>query len=211
MAGGASLKADCPDLSIWKSGGNGRNVGEAAVAKWAGRWQAHLMQIATFNTSADDLLAAYRLNLKAKLRAKRAQRNFLVGGLAVGVLCAAAAWIWPFAPLLIAAAIGVAYWMLFLTAVFGAAYLRLPRQSRTIYAQQKSLHGTTTVQWNEKGITFKSVKGQSSFGWDDFTRIDASNDVILLWQSDAVMNFIPARVLTDDQVMDLASRKRVTF
>lgn len=164
------------------------------------------MQTATFNTSAEDLLAAYRLNLKTRLKTKRVQRNLLVGGLAVGVLCAAAAWIWPFAALPIAAAIGVAYWMLFITAIFGAAYLRLPRQSRTIYAQQKSLHGTTTVEWNDKGITFKSVRGQSNFVWDDFTGIDAGNDVILLRQSDAVMNFIPTRALTEDQVMDLASR-----
>ena len=160
----------------------------------------------TFNTSAEDLLAAYRLNFRAKLKTKRAQRNLLMGGLVVGALCAAAAWIWPFAPLSIAAAIGVAYWMLFITAVFGAAYLRLPRQSRTIYAQQKSLHGRTTIEWDEKGITFKSVMGQSNFAWDDFIGIDAGSDVILLRQSDAVMNFIPTRALTEDQVMDLASR-----
>jgi hypothetical protein len=169
------------------------------------------MRIATFNISADDLLAVYRLNLKAILRAKRTQRKFFMGGLAVGVLCVAAAWIWQFAPLMIAAAIGVAYWMLFLTAIFGATYLRLPRQSRTIYAQQKSLHGTMTVEWNDECITFNSVKGQSRFDWDDFTRIDASTDVIVLWQSDVVMNFIPARALTEDQVMDLASRKRGAF
>jgi hypothetical protein len=164
------------------------------------------MQIASFETSPDDLLAAYRLNLKAKLKAKRAQRNFVVGGLAVGTISAVANWVWPFTSAPLAAAIGVAYWMLFLTAVFGAAYLRLPSQARTIYAQQKSLHGTTTVEWNKRGITFKSAKGESTFDWDDFTRVDASNDTILLWQSDAVMNFIPMRVLTTDQVSDLLSR-----
>lgn len=163
------------------------------------------MQIATFKTSAEDLLAAYRLNFMAKLKTRRAQRNLLLGGLAVGVLSAGAAWIWPFASLPSAAAIGVAYWILFITAVFGAAYLRLPNQSRTIYAQQKSLHGTTIVEWDAKGIIFKSAKGQSNFSWDDFMGIDAGNEVILLRQSDAVMNFIPTRALTKDQVRELAN------
>lgn len=164
------------------------------------------MQVITFNTSAEDLLAVYRLTFRAKLKTKRAQRNLLMGGLVVGALCAAAAWIWPFAPLPVAAAIGVAYWLLFITAVFGAAYVRLPRQSRTIYAQQKSLHGKTTVEWDENSITFESVKGQSNFAWDDFIGIDARRDVILFRQSDAVTSFISTRSLTEDQVMDLARR-----
>jgi len=164
------------------------------------------MQIATFNTSAEDLLAAYRLNMRTKLRTRRVQRNLLLGGLAVGLLCIAAAWIWRFAPLPIAAAIGVVYWLLFIIAIFGAAYLRLPRQSRNIYAQQKSLHGTTTVEWDDRGITFKSPKRQSNFSWADFIGIEAGNDVVLLRQSDAVMNFIPTRALTKDQVIEFANR-----
>jgi len=164
------------------------------------------MQIATFDASAEDLLAAYRLNLKAKLKSKRVRRKLVIGGVAVGALCAAAARIWPFAPVSIAAAIGAAYWILFSTAIFGTAYLRLPRQSRTIFVQQKSLHGTTIVEWDDIGITFKSPKGQSNFAWDDFTGIDAGNNVILLRQSDAVMNFVPTRALTENQIIDLAGR-----
>lgn len=164
------------------------------------------MQKATFNTSADDVLAAYRLNLKTNLKAKRAKRNLLLGGLAVAVLCASATWIWPFAPLPVAAAIGLAYWVLFITAVFGAAYLRLPSQSRAIYAQQKSLHGTTTVEWNDSAISFNSIKGQSKFDWNDFIGIHTGNHIVLLKQSDAAMNFIPTRALSREQVMDLASR-----
>ncbi|MBT0669317.1 YcxB family protein [Novosphingobium profundi] len=164
------------------------------------------MQKASFDTSPEDLTAAYRLNLKARLTARRARRNYFVSTVAIGMLAAVSTSIWPFGSPVFAAVIAMIYWLLFLAFVFATAYLRLPRQSRAIYTQQKSLHVTTTVEWNDAGIAFTSAKGQTHFVWDDFTRIDADEKVVLLWQSDAVMNFIPTRVLTPVQLGDITGR-----
>jgi hypothetical protein len=164
------------------------------------------MQTVTFEPCAEDLLAANRLIFKIVLKTKRTQYGFLTGGLIAGALCALASWIWSFDTPLRFAAIGVIYWIFFITVVFGAVYLRLPRQSRTVYVQQKSLHGPSTVEWSDIGITFKSERGQSSFAWDDFTRIEVGDDVVVLRQSDALSNFIPRRALSAEQVKDIARR-----
>lgn len=177
------------------------------IAEYTARWHSHAMQVAKFDATADDLLAAYRLNFKIRLKAKRARRNLMIGCLFLSVLSVFAAWLWDLGSLPIAAAVGAVYWVLFLVAVFGAAYLRLRGQSRTIYAQQKNLHGTTFVEWDDRGIKFGSIRGQSNFEWDDFYGIFANAEVIILKQSADLMNFIPTRALTDDQVVYIAGRR----
>lgn len=162
------------------------------------------MQSISFEPCAQDLLAAYRLNLKTNLKSSRARRNLTLGGFAVAGLSAAANWIWPFTSLPIAALVGFLYWVLFVTAVFGAAYLRLPRQSKRIMEQQKSLHGLTCVEWSDEGISFVSPNGNSAFKWGDFTGIFSDSEAIILKQSDAVMNFIPTRVLSGEQISQLS-------
>jgi hypothetical protein len=164
------------------------------------------MQSVTFQATPEDLVAAYRLNYTRTVKSKRVLRAYLVGGLLVAVAAGAAAWKWDLASVPLAMLGGFAYWALIFSLIILTAYLRLPRQVRRIYQQQKSLHDDATVEWSESGIDFLSARGRAHFLWSDFIGIVANRDVIVLRQSEALINFIPTRVLTLDQRNELASK-----
>ncbi|MES1971310.1 MAG: YcxB family protein [Pseudomonadota bacterium] len=158
------------------------------------------MQTISFQPTPEDLLGAYKLNFRATLKSKRVMRAYIGGCSALAGLAAAGAWAWDIAPVWIAAAIGFGYWITFLSLIFASAYLRLPRQVRRIFDQQKSLHDETTIEWSETGISFTSSRGNSQFLWSDFVKIVRGQDAIILRQSDALMNFIPSRALSPEQL-----------
>lgn len=105
----------------------------------------------------------------------------------------------------LAAAAGAAYWFVFLSGILFSAYLRLPRQVRRIFSQQKSLHEDATIEWSESGIAFRSARGHSSFDWSVFVLVVIGRDAIIFRQSDALMNFVPVRALTPEQISNIAS------
>ncbi|WP_442678036.1 YcxB family protein [Sphingomonas sp. ASY06-1R] len=164
------------------------------------------MQSVTFQATPEDLVAAYRLNYALTVKSKRVLRGYLIGGLLVAVAAGGAAWKWDLASVPLAMLGGFAYWVLVLSLIILAAYLRLPRQVRRIYRQQKSLHDEATVEWSDSGIDFVSARGRAHFVWSDFIGIFANRDVIVLRQSEALINFIPTRVLSPDQRNALTSK-----
>ncbi|MFC0146464.1 YcxB family protein [Sphingobium scionense] len=51
------------------------------------------------------------------------------------------------------------------------------------------------------GFLAKSdARGHSQFSWSDFVKIVKGQDTIILRQSDALMNFIPSRALSQEQL-----------
>lgn len=157
----------------------------------------------SFSPTSDDLLAAYRLKMKRAVRSNRVGRTYILGAVILGALCGLAASLWGIAPVSIAVFAGGGYWLVFLTVVFGAAYLRLPRQVRRIFADQKTLHGKTVVEWSDAGISFSSARGESRFTWSDYIDAVADRDAMILLQSEVLMNFIPARVLLPGQANEI--------
>lgn len=164
------------------------------------------MNSITFEPTAEDLLAANRLNFVATLNSRRVARSYALGSLTLGAVVAYAFWAWQLAPIILGAVIGVAYWLVFLSLILLSAYLRLPRQVRRIYGQQKSLHDITTVDWSENAISFTSCRATSKFYWIDFIKIIKGKEIIILLQSDVVMNFIPLRSLSAQQAEDIAAK-----
>ncbi|WP_454289973.1 YcxB family protein [Sphingobium scionense] len=158
------------------------------------------MQTVSFQATPEDLLGAYRLNFRVTLQSKRVIRAYVGGGATLAAMAMAAAWQWDIVSVPIAAAIGLGYWIAFLSLIFFSAYLRLPCQVRRIFDQQKSLHDNTTVEWSESGVSFTSSRGHSQFSWSDFVKIVKGQDTIILRQSDALMNFIPSRALSQEQL-----------
>lgn len=158
------------------------------------------MRTISFQATPKDVLAAYRLNFRVTLKSERVIRTYVGGSVTLAAMAGAAAWRWDIAPVPIAAAIGLGYWIAFISLIFSSAYLRLPRQVRRIFDQQKSLHDTTTVEWSETGISFISSRGHSHFSWSDFVKIVRGRETIILRQSDALMNFIPSRALSQEQL-----------
>jgi hypothetical protein len=164
------------------------------------------MNSIAFQPTAEDLLAANRLNFLATVKSRRVAKSYSLGSLAIGVVTAYVFWTWQLGSIIIGAAIGVAYWLIFLSLIFLSAYLRLPSQVRRIYGQQKSLHDITTVHWSDDTISFASSRGTFKFQWVDFVKIIKGREIIILRQSDVVMNFIPLRVLSVQQAEDIAAK-----
>ncbi|WP_420139518.1 YcxB family protein [Sphingomonas sp.] len=164
------------------------------------------MQSVTFTATPDDLIAAYRLNYVLSVKSKRVLRGYLFGGLFVAVAAGIASSEWKLAPVPLAALGGMAYWVLIFSLIMLAAYWRLPRQVRRIYRQQKSLHDAATVEWSDSGIYFRSTRGEAHFAWGDFIGIVTNDDVVILRQSEALINFIPTRVLTPEQRDELTGK-----
>ena len=164
------------------------------------------MHSIAFQPTAEDLLAANRLNFMATVKSRRVAKSYALGSLAVGAVTAYVFWAWQLGPIILGAAIGVAYWLIFLSLILLSAYLRLPPQVRRIYGQQKSLHDITTVVWSDDIISFASNRGNSKFQWVEFVKIIKGKETIILRQSDVVMNFIPLRVLSVQQAEDIAAK-----
>jgi hypothetical protein len=176
------------------------------IALMARDGQFRRMYSVSYEATPEDLVAAYRLNYLTTLKSRRVFRAYVVGAAILGVALAAAAWKWNFISAPLGAALGAAYWIAFLSLVFLAAYLRLPGQVRRIFDQQKSLHGSSTVEWSQDGITFTSSRNRSQLAWSDFILIVRGTDAIILRQSDAVMNFVPIRILSEAQADSLVRR-----
>jgi hypothetical protein len=158
------------------------------------------MHSVSFQATPEDLLAASRLNFSITLKSKRVIRAYIGGGVILAVLAGVAAWQWSIGPVPLIAAIGLGYWVALLSLIFLSAYLRLPRQIKRIFDQQKLLHEETTVEWSDAGISFTSARAYSNFAWSDFIKIVRGREVIILRQSDVVMNFIPSRALSQEQL-----------
>ncbi len=164
------------------------------------------MHSTTFQPTSDDLLAAYRLNFQINLRSRRVLRAYAGGGAALAIAAAFAAWIWGLGSVLLAGAAGLAYWIMMLSVILASVYVRLPRQIRRVFEQQKALHGDTTVEWSATDISFRSARGHSHFAWQDFIQIAKGRDVVILRQSDVMMNFIPVRALSQEQLASIVAR-----
>ena len=183
------------------------SLADDAIATVCREWHVPQMHSVLFQPNQSDLVAAYKLNYRATIRSKRIMRTYLGGSAALAGIAAAAAWAWDIMSVPWAAAAGFAYWIVFLSAILGSAYLRLPSQVRKIFQQQKSLHEATTVEWSETGISFRSARGHSDFSWPDFVKIAAGADALIFRQSDALFNFIPTRALTSEQISDILRHK----
>ncbi len=83
---------------------------------------------------------------------------------------------------------GTVGFMLWYTSYF-LIYLRW--RSKKIYNQQKSLHSPVEVKWNSESIAFINESGHANMKWSDFTKHKESDDLLMLYHSDVIFNFIP--------------------
>jgi len=168
--------------------------------------QTEGMMATNFQATEADLVAGYRLHFLDSIKRKRALRAFVV----VAVVCALVStwllWSDDIGPI-VAALVGLVYGFGLLAIILVINFLMLPRRVRRIFAQQKSLHGETHVEWSDAGISFRSAHGHSTLEWSDYVRLVEGRDMILLMQSDALFNFIPKSALTAEQAAGIMAFK----
>ena len=147
---------------------------------------------------AQDLVAAYQLHHRAKLRN---WRTAVWGGLAllalVGLVIALGEG-WPaVAAVLVGGVVGgfsVPAMML---------RWRVPAVARRVFRQQQQLNEKTDLAWNADGLRVRTPNLDGRTPWAHFRRWREDGRVVLLYHSDALFQFIPKRVLNPEQLADL--------
>jgi hypothetical protein len=81
--------------------------------------------------------------------------------------------------------------------------LLLPHSVRKQLARSSGLQDEVVASWDFDQIILEAKHGQSRWPWRDFYRWQESSGGVLLWQSDRIYNYLPKRVLTDDQISEI--------
>jgi hypothetical protein len=81
----------------------------------------------------------------------------------------------------------------------------LPRLSRRYYNQAAVLHEPIIVAWSVDGLSTRSPMVTTSLPWSAYIGRREDDATLLLFQTDMLYQFIPKRVLDEDQVQDLRS------
>jgi hypothetical protein len=157
----------------------------------------------SFEPSLADVLAAYRLNYRVTLTRLSFLRAVAIGTALFAAAGGALQLYDGGHDIVLFALLGGVYWLVITAVLVTLRYLLLGLTVRRIYAQQKSLHDAAAVAWSDAEVTVTAARGTARHVWSDFIDVHADRRSIILRQSDALFNFIPRRVLSDEQAADL--------
>ena len=71
------------------------------------------------------------------------------------------------------------------------------RYARRTLRQHKALHGRIEWEWSQSGIRIASKLSAYDFDWRYFVEVRSGHDIILLYQTETLFNFLPMRALQD--------------
>ncbi|MEP3224447.1 MAG: YcxB family protein [Parasphingorhabdus sp.] len=78
----------------------------------------------------------------------------------------------------------------------------VPRLAKKIYKQQKDLRLETTSWWGDEKLHSTNAQGEAHLNFADMVKWRADDKVILLYRSDHMFNFLPARIFVDSSHRD---------
>lgn len=156
----------------------------------------------TFTPSADDYV---RLQRAMYLRQLRSRRFFTRIAVLVAVVVAAmmAFLIVTGERVEIAALIacgGAIGGLVGVAACVFVNWLFLPRRSRALFAQQRTLHHEHHTIFDAWGMRQHSPRADIALPWDEFPHWHLARDVLLIFSNDLLAYFIPRRAMSDDQL-----------
>ena len=79
----------------------------------------------------------------------------------------------------------------------------LPRRAQQFLSQQRSMQGEVSIGWDGKGVTFVAATGQSRTAWGDYFKWLENEAVLVLFQSENLLNVLPKRSLTEAQAVEI--------
>ena len=86
----------------------------------------------------------------------------------------------------------------------------LPRRAKRFVSQQKSMQGEISIGWDAEGVSFSAKDSRSRMAWNDYFRWLENDAVLVLFQSENLLNVLPKRCLTADQVAEVRDRLAAT-
>ncbi|WP_108809894.1 YcxB family protein [Sphingorhabdus sp. Alg231-15] len=150
-----------------------------------------------FTPTEDDLRAAYGLHLK-QMGWKRFA-YLLLFGLAIGIAMAAYDGFDDMTKA-IGLVAGMTLWAGIVALVMSVLVPTwwVPRLSKKIYNQQKDLRLETTSWWDDEKLHSSNEQGHAHLTFADMIKWRADDKIVLLYRSDHLFNFLPARIFKDD-------------
>lgn len=148
-----------------------------------------------FTPTAEDYVAVQRAMFVRSLRSRRfAGRMAVLVGIVVAasLLLLLATGERPSTALLIAIG-GAAGGVAALAVCIGINRLLLPRRSRRLFAQQRTLHHEHRTVLDATGFRQHSVRADIALPWGELLRWHVGRDVLLLYSNDMLAYFIPVR------------------
>lgn len=156
-----------------------------------------------FTLTADDYAAASRLHMTRAFYRNKLLKLAVIMGLfyAALIFFIIGEWTWPIAAVALGA--GAAAAAIVALGIAVTNHILLPRRSRRIHAQQKSLHDEFELCWDETGFDLSTPSARSRHQWADFRQWAEGPDGIILYQSDALFNMLPKRAFSEDALADI--------
>ncbi|MDQ2878759.1 MAG: YcxB family protein [Pseudomonadota bacterium] len=87
--------------------------------------------------------------------------------------------------------------------IIGGNFMLLPRRSRRLFRQQKSLHHETRFAWSDSDGRWTSERGNTHTRWDEYYRSTEGGSTILLYLNGQLFQFLPHRAFDPAQIEDL--------
>lgn len=95
---------------------------------------------------------------------------------------------------------GVFAW---LAAFLGLSFLLIPRRSRRLFLQQRTLACDFDVEWTDSHLVYRSDISGAAIAWPDYYKWREGRDVFLFYLNERLHHFVPKRALTPEQIVDL--------
>jgi hypothetical protein len=87
----------------------------------------------------------------------------------------------------------------------------LPGRAKRFLSQQKSLQGEVSIGWDAEGVAFVAQAGQSRMAWGDYFKWLENDSVLVLFQSELLLNVLPKRCLSEGEVVEIRDRLTATL
>jgi hypothetical protein len=87
-------------------------------------------------------------------------------------------------------------------------FVVVPRRIKKAFLQFKDFAGAQEYLFTDDGVTVKDQRGESTIPWGKYVKWVEDDTVLLLFQTDNLLNFIPKRCLAGEQMDDI--RRAIT-
>lgn len=81
--------------------------------------------------------------------------------------------------------------VLFFALQLGIHFLWLPRFTRRVYAQQADIRLPFSQDWDDDHLTTVNANGTGTYKWADFHAWHRTEDILLIYRSEALFHIIP--------------------
>ena len=159
-----------------------------------------------FTPSEEDLLAAYNLHIR-RYSGKRMMWMLVIGAIIGLTLAAMEGFDDPMVSFV--TILSMIIWAAIVVAIIQIMIPRywIPRLARKTYAQQKDLRLETNTWWDDEKLYSSNKQANAHFEFVDMVKWIANEDTLLIYRSDHLFNFLPARIFRNKAEMDALIRR----